>query len=45
MGLEISFFVFLCVSDSRSFGGEVSGSRILVLWLTVSIKTTIKVFI
>ena len=35
------FFVFLCVSDSGMFGREVSESRILVCWPTVSIKTLI----
>ena len=35
------FLVFLCVSDSRIFGREVSESRIFVFWLTVSTKTMI----
>ena len=30
MSLEISFLVFLCVSDSRIFSREVSESRIFV---------------
>ena len=30
MSLEISFSLFLCVSDSRIFGREVSESRIFV---------------
>ena len=36
------FLVFLCVSDSRIFGHEVSESQIFVSWLAVSIKTMIK---
>ena len=37
-----SISYFLCVSDSRIFGPEVSESRILVCWPKVSIKTMIK---
>ena len=37
------FLVFLCVSDSRIFGREVSESRIFVCWPRILIKTHDKI--